>query len=169
MMCLCRKSLFSGDQSSGKSSVLEAISGVSFPIKGNICTGFPTELVLRKNSSVGVRLSIVPHQSRSEAEQQSSGSFCEQLDGFDGLPRLIDSARAAMGISTNGKVFSNDLLRVEVSGLDRPHLIIVDLPGFIHSETKQQPAADVQLVQDVDQSFMKEPRSIIIEVNTVTD
>jgi hypothetical protein len=64
-----------GDQSSGKSSVLEAISGVSFPVKSNLCTRFPTELVLRKNSQVGVRVSIVPHQSRSEAEQHSLGSF----------------------------------------------------------------------------------------------
>jgi GTP1/Obg family GTP-binding protein len=31
-----------GDQSSGKSSVLEAISGVSFPVKSSLCTRFPT-------------------------------------------------------------------------------------------------------------------------------
>lgn len=153
-----------GDQSSGKSSVLEAISGVSFPVKSSLCTRFPTELVLRKHSHVGVRVSIVPHQSRSEAEQHSLGSFCEQLDGFDGLANLIENAKAAMGISTHGKAFSNDLLRVEVSGPDRPHLTIVDLPGLIHSETRQQSAADVQLVQDVVQSYMKEQRSIILAV-----
>ncbi|KAJ5264459.1 hypothetical protein N7505_007252 [Penicillium chrysogenum] len=153
-----------GDQSSGKSSVLEAISGVSFPVKSSLCTRFPTELVLRKNSQVGVRVSIVPHQSRSEAEQRSLGSFCEQLDGFDGLANLIENAKAAMGISTHGKAFSNDLLRVEVSGPDRPHLTIVDLPGLIHSETRQQSADDVQLVQDVVQSYMSEPRSVILAV-----
>lgn len=153
-----------GDQSSGKSSVLEAISGVSFPVKSNLCTRFPTELVLRKNSQVGVRVSIVPHQSRSEVEQHSLGNFCEQLNGFNGLADLIDNAKAAMGISTHGKAFSNDLLRVEVSGPDRPHLTIVDLPGLIHSETRQQSAADVQLVQEVVQSYMKEPRSVILAV-----
>ncbi|GKZ78537.1 hypothetical protein AnigIFM56816_002211 [Aspergillus niger] len=153
-----------GDQSSGKSSVLEAISGVSFPVKSNLCTRFPTELVLRKDANVGVRVSIVPHHSRSEAEQRSLGSFCEELDGFDGLPQLVDNAKAAMGISTHGKAFSNDLLRIEVSGPDRPHLTIVDLPGLIHSETKQQSAADVQLVQNVVQSYMKEPRSVILAV-----
>ncbi|CAG8013332.1 unnamed protein product [Penicillium salamii] len=133
-----------GDQSSGKRSVLEAISGVSFP--------------------VGVRVSIVPHQSRSEAEQRSLSSFCEQLDGFDGFAILIENAKAAMGISTHGKAVSNDLLRVEISGPDRPHLTIVDLPGLIHSETRQQSAADVQLVQSVVQSYMSQPRSIILAV-----
>ncbi|KAE8144675.1 P-loop containing nucleoside triphosphate hydrolase protein [Aspergillus avenaceus] len=153
-----------GDQSSGKSSVLEAISGVSFPVRSNLCTRFPTELVLRKSDRVGVSVSIVPHHSRPEAEQQSLSRFHEELDDFDGLPRLIDNAKAIMGISTHGKAFSNDLLRVEVSGPDRPHLTIVDLPGLIHSETKQQSAADVKLVQDVVHSYMRESRSIILAV-----
>ncbi|CZT11995.1 probable vacuolar sorting protein VPS1, dynamin, and related proteins [Rhynchosporium agropyri] len=153
-----------GDQSSGKSSVLEAISGVSFPIKSNLCTRFPIELILRKTSHIGVTVSIVPHHSCSESEQMSLSGFHEKLDGFDGLSTLIENAKAAMAISTHGKAFSKDLLRVEVSGPDRPHLTIVDLPGLIHSETKQQSAADVELVQDVVQAYMKEPRSIILAV-----
>ena len=153
-----------GDQSSGKSSVLEAISGVSFPIKSNLCTRFPIELVLRKTSHIGVTVSIVPHHSRSESEQLSLGSFHEKLEGFDGLSTLVENAKAAMAISTHGRAFSKDLLRVEVSGPDRPHLTIVDLPGLIHSETKQQSASDVELVQDVVQAYMKEPRSIILAV-----
>jgi hypothetical protein len=109
-------------------------------------------------------VSIVPHESRSESEQLSLGGFHEKLDGFDGLPTLIENAKAALAISTHGRAFSKDLLRVEVSGPDRPHLTIVDLPGLIHSETKQQSASDVELVQDVVQAYMKEPRSIILAV-----
>ncbi|CEL12034.1 Putative Dynamin family protein [Aspergillus calidoustus] len=153
-----------GDQSSGKSSVLEAISGVSFLVKSSLCTRFPTELVLRKNVQVGVRVSIVPHHYRSDVERESLSRFCEEIHGFDGISALIDNVKVAMGIITHGKAFSNDLLRVEVSGPDRPHLTIVDLPGLIHSETKQQSAADVQLVQGVVRSYMTEPRSIILAV-----
>ncbi|KAJ5471932.1 hypothetical protein N7539_008501 [Penicillium diatomitis] len=130
-----------GDQSSGKSSVLEAISGVSFPVKSNLCTRFPTELVLRQHPRAGVRVSIVPHQTRSEVEQRCLGDFCEQLDSFEGLPMLMEKAKGAMGINTHGKAFSKDLLRVEVSGPDRPHLTI-----------------------EVVQSYMQEPRSIILAV-----
>lgn len=153
-----------GDQSSGKSSVLEAISGVPFPTKSNLCTRFPIELVLRKTSHIGVSVSIVPHESRSESEKLSLGGFHEKLDDFDGLPTLIENAKAALTISTHGRAFSKDLLRIEVSGPDRPHLTIVDLPGLIHSETKQQSASDVELVQDVVKAYMKEPRSIILAV-----
>src|SRR5271154_1391662 len=37
-----------GDQSSGKSSVLEAITGVPFPRNSGMCTKFPTQINLRK-------------------------------------------------------------------------------------------------------------------------
>ncbi|RYO45292.1 hypothetical protein AA0116_g13311 [Alternaria tenuissima] len=153
-----------GDQSSGKSSVLEAISGVSFPVKSNLCTRFPTELVLRKTSKIGVSVSIVADRSHSKLERESLQTFCETLDSFAALPKLIEDAKAAMAIGSLGRAFSKDLLRIEISGPDRPHLTIVDLPGLIHSETKQQSAADIDLVQDVVQSYMKEPRSIILAV-----
>ena len=153
-----------GDQSSGKSSVLETISDISFPVKSNLNTRFPTELVLRKTSQMGITISIIPHQARTESERLTLSGFHEKLKGFKGLPNLIENAKAAIGISTHGKAFSKDLLRVEVSGPDRPHLTIVDLPDLIHSETKQQSTSDVELVQNVIQSYIKAPRSIILAV-----
>ncbi|KAL5335502.1 P-loop containing nucleoside triphosphate hydrolase protein [Aspergillus crustosus] len=152
------------DQSSGKSSVLEAISGVSFPVRSSLCTRFPTELVLHKHPQSGIRVSIIAHQSRSEVEQKRLSSVYKELNSFQELPNLIKKAKAVMGISTHRKAFSNNLLRVEISGPDRPHLTIINLPGLIHSETKLQSAADVQLVQDVVQSYIQEPRSIILAV-----
>ncbi|KAL5396794.1 hypothetical protein PMIN03_012942 [Paraphaeosphaeria minitans] len=153
-----------GDQSSGKSSVLEAISGVSFPVKSNLCTRFPTELVLRKTSEITVGISIVPDASQSGCETRAPSSLHEKLNRFEELPQLIEKAQEAMAISTVGKAFSKDRLRIEISGPDRPHLTIVDLPGLIHSETRQQSASDIELVQDVVRSYMKEPRSIILAV-----
>jgi hypothetical protein len=153
-----------GDQSSGKSSVLEAISGVSFPVKSNLCTRFPTELVLRKTPRTSASVSIVPHESRTEAERKALLAFREELAGFDDLPELIERAKAEMGITAHSKAFAKDILRVEVTGPDHPHLTIVDLPGLIHSPTKDQAASDVQLTQDVVQSYMREPRCIILAV-----
>src|SRR5271168_3286017 len=55
-----------GDQSSGKSSVLEAISGVPFPTKDNLCTRFATELILRRTSTIEMSIAIVqPRSARS--------------------------------------------------------------------------------------------------------
>ncbi len=153
-----------GDQSSGKSSVLEAISGVSFPVKSNLCTRFPTELVLRRTPHVSAGVSIVPHESCTMGERGALLAFREELDSFDDLPRLVERAKAEMGITTHGRAFAKDILRIEVTGPDHPHLTIVDLPGLIHSETKNQSMSDVELIQDVVQSYMKESRCIILAV-----
>lgn len=153
-----------GDQSSGKSSVLEAISSVSFPIKSNLCTRFPTELILRRALHRSARVSIVPHEERSESEQRALRGFAQEELELSDLPDLIEKAKSAMGISPHGKAFAKDILRVEVTGPDRPHLTMVDLPGLIHSETKNQSASDVQLIQDVVQGYMKQSRCIILAV-----
>lgn len=153
-----------GDQSSGKSSVLEAISGVPFPVKSNLCTRFPTELILRRSPQTDVTVSIIPHKLHARSQRETLSAFHERLDSFECIPELIESAKIAMGISMQGKGFSKDLLRIEISGPHHPHLTIVDLPGLIHSETKQQSASDVELVRDVVQTYMKQPRSIILAV-----
>ncbi|KAI1208672.1 P-loop containing nucleoside triphosphate hydrolase protein [Annulohypoxylon truncatum] len=153
-----------GDQSSGKSSVLEAISGVPFPVKSNLCTCFPTELVLRRSSETGVTVSIIPDNTSKTSAQDDLHKFHQELEGFEGFPDLVEKAKAAMGISTSGKAFSKDRLRVEITGPDRPHLTIIDMPGLIHSETKSQSLADVKLVRKVVKGYMKQPRSIILAV-----
>ena len=153
-----------GDQSSGKSSVLEALSGVSFPIKSNLCTRFPTEVVLRRTSHFSASVSIIPHESRTESEREALSGFRQELASFDELPVLVENAKAAMGINPHGKAFSKDILRIEITGPDRPHLTIVDLPGLIHSGTKNQTNSDVDLIKTVVQSYMKQQRCIILAV-----
>ncbi|KAI2617877.1 dynamin family protein [Hypoxylon sp. NC1633] len=149
-----------GDQSSGKSSVLEAISGVPFPVKSNLCTCFPTELVLRRAHDTGVSVSITPENPSKPGVHE----FHEELEGFEGFPALVEKAKVIMGISQSGKAFSKDRLRVEISGPDRPHLTIIDMPGLIHSETKSQSAEDVKLVRDVVETYMTQSRSVILAV-----
>ena len=48
-----------GDQSSGKSSVLEAISRVPFPHKDTLYTRFATEVILRQATNKFISVSLV--------------------------------------------------------------------------------------------------------------
>lgn len=153
-----------GDQSSGKSSVLEAISGVPFPRNDTLCTRFATEVILREAATTEVTVSIVPSQNASESERQKLSSFVETLSGLEDLPALIDRAKLVMGITTTGNAFSKDILRVEVSGPKKPKLTVVDLPGLIHSGSKQQSEDDVALISELVQNYMENPRSIILAV-----
>ena len=70
-----------------------------------------------------------------------------------------------MGLDALGsRAFSEDILRVEVSGPTHPQLTVVDLPGLIHSENKKQSARDVSLVHKLVESYMGSERSIILAV-----
>lgn len=157
-----------GDQSSGKSSVLEAITEISFPRKDTLCTRFATQIVLRRSPSNRVFIKILPGTHRTEGEKRELALFGRNIENFkqDDLPALITSATAAMGIGSSSGAFSRDVLSIEISGPDRPQLTIVDLPGLIHSENRTQTQADVDLVSELCNTYMSDPRTIILAVVT---
>ncbi|KAJ4334175.1 hypothetical protein N0V95_009231 [Ascochyta clinopodiicola] len=155
-----------GDQSSGKSSVLEAITEIPFPRKAGLCTRFATEIILRRESKISVTVKIVPSKYRSEAEQKTLSAFNKTMLYVNQLPDLIDAATQEMGLGKIGasKAFSRDVLSVEICGPDRPQLTLVDLPGLIHSATKASSEEDKRLIHALVGEYMQNPRTIILAV-----
>jgi len=100
-----------GDQSTGKRSVLEAISGFSFPTKDNLCTKLATELILRRDETPGVKVSIIFGPDRTQEEAFSLSTFHHEVDlAHPDLSSVVDGAKRAVGLS-EAKVFSSDTLR----------------------------------------------------------
>lgn len=68
-----------GDQSAGKSSVLEGITGIPFPRQDGLCTRFPTEIILRhaggSEATVKIAATIRPHGSRPQKELETLQSY----------------------------------------------------------------------------------------------
>ncbi|KAF2719333.1 hypothetical protein K431DRAFT_228850 [Polychaeton citri CBS 116435] len=156
--------LVCGDQSAGKSSILEAISGMSFPTKDNLCTRFVTELVLRRHSENGAKASIIPGPERSAGEREMLTRFDLMIDASSpDLGDLVERAKTAMGLS-DAKVFSTDTLRVELSGPNQPHLTMVDLPGLFRAGNREQSLKDAVTVRTMVRERMKQTRSIILAV-----
>ncbi|GFF97114.1 interferon-induced GTP-binding protein Mx [Aspergillus udagawae] len=156
-----------GNQSSGKSSVLEAISRVRFPAKSNVCTRFATEVILRRNPSSKIKVSIEPGPSRAdEQERQRLRSFAyEDFSNGEDLPPLIEKAKEHMGITESVNAgFSDDVLKVEISGPDKPELTLVDLPGLYYSTSQEQDLQGILIVRKLTERYMKNPRSIILAV-----
>lgn len=158
-----------GDQSSGKSSVLEAISGMNFPVNSDLCTRFATELVMRRHPETKITVSIqkakrlaVP--GRHGEQKEESLPFHKSSLDKDTLPDIISEARERMGIRTGSKRFSKDILRVVVAGPDAPELTLVDLPGIFHSPTSEQTLEDKELVNELIEKYMQESKSIILVV-----
>ena len=58
-------------------------------------------------------------------------------------------AKEAISLGSGTKVFSDDVLKVEISGPEQPHLTLVDLPGLVLADGKQQSAEDMQLMSSL--------------------
>ena len=153
-----------GEQSSGKSSVLEAVSGVRFPSNDELCTRFATELILRRDPTENVRVSITPSPDRPDNEKINLRNFEKDITNLDGFKGLVEGAKEFMGIDGENKAFSRDVLRVVVSGPSQPHLTLVDLPGLFQAGNKAQSDEDVEVVKSLVLSYMKKSRSIILAV-----
>ncbi|KAJ5587655.1 uncharacterized protein N7459_003420 [Penicillium hispanicum] len=158
-----------GAQSSGKSSVLEAISRVRFPANTQVCTRFAIEVVLRRCAQTKVNVSIEPGESRTnESNKQKLRAFAtNSLFEWDDLPSLIDQARKCMGITDSYPSmmgFSDDVLKVEISGPGQLDMAIVDLPGLYDSTGNDQDARGAALVRRITEKYIRNPSSIILAV-----
>jgi hypothetical protein len=149
-----------GDQSSGKSSVLQAISRVRFPIKEGLCTRFATEVVLRRLPQVKVDVKVIPASRSGHGRAQP---FEESSFSKDELPHTIERAMEYMGLDGTNN-FSEDVLRVEISAPDVPHLTLVDLPGFYHSDSQAQSLSGKVVVDRLVAKFMSQKGSLILAV-----
>lgn len=164
-----------GNQSSGKSSVLEAITEVPFPRKENLCTRFATEIVMRRDSKDSIKTKIIPDKGRPGSEVAKLEAFGKTISDFRELPALIEEATDLMGLNSTGdssrgtKAFSRDVLSVEIAGPNRLQLTLVDLPGLIMSANKEQTEEDVKLIHELVHDYISESRTIMLAVISAKD
>ncbi|XP_007254936.3 interferon-induced GTP-binding protein Mx3 [Astyanax mexicanus] len=113
-----------GDQSSGKSSVLEAISGVALPRGSGIVTRCPLELKLRKK------------QGQWEGKISYKGHSETFYD-----PSQVESLvrRAQDVLAGNGVGICHELISLEISSSEVCDLTLIDLPGITRVPVKGQP------------------------------
>ncbi|KAI0600685.1 P-loop containing nucleoside triphosphate hydrolase protein [Biscogniauxia sp. FL1348] len=152
-----------GDRSSGKSSVLEAISGIPFPTDDRLCTRFATKLVLCCSFIPRVSVRISPGPGRSAEDKKRLASF-QCIDTRVDIGQVIENAKAVMGINDEDRPFSTDILHVEISGPEQPDLSMVDLPGFFLADSHDCKENDATLVKSLVLSYMQDPRNIILAV-----
>lgn len=154
-----------GSQSSGKSATLEALSGISFPTAEGLCTRFATELILRRGDETEISVHIHPGAGRTERERIDLAAFAPKTKDRENVGKIIESAKIAMGLGGDGaKVFSTDVLRIELVSPDQPNLTIVDLPGLFGASDKNQTDEDSTIVHKLVTAYMQQSRSIILAV-----
>ncbi|XP_009471807.1 PREDICTED: interferon-induced GTP-binding protein Mx-like [Nipponia nippon] len=115
-----------GDQSSGKSSVLEALSGIALPRGNGIVTRCPLELKLK----------------RIPATQAWKGKICYrnismELQNASQVEKAIREAQNVVA-GTRGAI-SGELISLEIWSPDVPDLTLIDLPGIARVAVGDQP------------------------------
>ena len=167
-----------GSQSSGKSSVLEALTEVPFPRNDNLCTRFATEITLRRAPIDALRLTIIPDEGRNAADTAKVTGFSETIEDFSDLPNIISKAAAIMGIGSSGEdadanlptlAFSKDILSFVIEGPSRPQLTVVDVPGLIQNVTKGVSEQDKAMVEEITDYYIKQRRTICLAVTQASD
>ncbi|KAI9850445.1 MAG: hypothetical protein M1838_005657 [Thelocarpon superellum] len=159
-----------GDQSAGKSSVLEALTEIPFPRDDNLCTRFATEIILRRAVSESITIKVIPDETRPKNEKESIRAFAETITNFEQLPAVMAQAKIVMGIdnasktSLGARAFARDVLSVEIEGPSRPQLTVVDLPGIIQTDTKGATKNDVKLVTRITRDYISQSRTICLAV-----
>lgn len=116
-----------GDQSSGKSSVLEALSGVALPRGSGIVTRCPLVLKLRKLEQGEQWKGKVTYEDNELKLSDPS----EVEDAINKAQNLI----AGIGLGISDKLISLD-----VSSPSVPDLTLIDLPGITRVAVGNQPA-----------------------------
>ena len=111
-----------GDQSSGKSSVLEAISGIPFPRGAGLVTRCATQISMSQGATWSAKLNCKGSETITVAD-----------------PAEITKAIEEMTNALCGEAeFSEEIITVKLVGPNTPDLTLIDLPGIVRTTTEGQ-------------------------------
>ncbi|KAG0349630.1 hypothetical protein BG005_010882 [Podila minutissima] len=150
-----------GDQSSGKSSVLEAITKLSFPRDKDMCTRFATLVNMRRNSAL---------------TEDTLSARIEGEDAFNARHKVVEAPMTFQGvikdavsvICSNSQI-SDKVLELTLSGPAQFPLTLIDLPGFISTTSDGQDKTLPDTISSINLRYITDPRTIILAVAAVHD
>uniref|UniRef100_A0A4W5REX7 Interferon-induced GTP-binding protein Mx n=1 Tax=Hucho hucho TaxID=62062 RepID=A0A4W5REX7_9TELE len=134
-----------GDQSSGKSSVLETLSGVALPRGTGIVTRCPLLLQLCNDRTVKWEAVI------------SYGGKVVEFDEPSEVVRHVEHAGKGVGIC-------EDLITLKITSSTVCDLSLIDLPGITRVAVKGQPDDIGAHIKNLILKFIKNKRTIILVV-----
>ncbi|KAG0480227.1 hypothetical protein HPP92_010825 [Vanilla planifolia] len=139
-----------GDQSSGKSSVLESLAGISLPRGQGICTRVPLIMRLQDDPSISDPVIYLEYKEKRVLTVESD----------------IDAAinTATIELAGPGKAISNYPLTLVIRKKGVPDLTMVDLPGITRVPVQGQPDNIYELIADIIKQYIKPQESIILNV-----
>ncbi|KAH0558671.1 hypothetical protein GP486_004679 [Trichoglossum hirsutum] len=163
-----------GDQSSGKSSLLQSLTDIPFPVGDGLCTRFPTQIVSRRARSGPETIKASIHERIfGKTPSPQIEAFARTLSGLTpaGFDELIKEASGILGVAQpdqpgfgTSKNFSTSTLRLEITGPGRTPFTVIDLPGLFHASTSSQTTSEITGIREIVQRYVSTPGTIIVAV-----
>ncbi|KAF8632262.1 hypothetical protein AX15_002007 [Amanita polypyramis BW_CC] len=141
-----------GSQSSGKSSVLEAIVGHEFLPKGNnMVTRRPIELTL-----------VHTPPTASNPRPLEYGEFpalgLQKVTNFADIQRTLTDLNLAVPSS---EAVSNEPIDLRIYSPNVPDLTLIDLPGYVQIASLDQPETLREKISSLCDKYIREPNIIL--------
>ncbi|CAD5164903.1 unnamed protein product [Musa acuminata subsp. malaccensis] len=143
-----------GDQSSGKSSVLESIAGISLPRGQGICTRVPLIMRLQNDPSAQEPHLQLEYQGKVVTTSESA------------VPDAINAATNEIAGTSKGISDVPITLIVKRKGV--PDLTMVDLPGITRVPVHGQPENIYEQISQIIMKYITPKESIILNVLSAT-
>ncbi|WWC58534.1 uncharacterized protein I303_101077 [Kwoniella dejecticola CBS 10117] len=144
-----------GSQSSGKSSVLEAIVGHEFLPKGdNMVTRRPIELTL---------INTPPNAASSSSTPAEYGVF-PNMPGMGKITSFatIQKTLTDLNLSVPPELaVSDDPIHLQIHSPHVPDLTLIDLPGYIQISSMDQPEQLKDKISGLCDKYIREPNIIL--------
>jgi interferon-induced GTP-binding protein Mx1 len=149
-----------GDQSSGKSSLLESISGIPFPKGTGLVTRCPTRISM---SNCGPTEPWTAHVKLSPNIPESEEFNKRPVKDVEDLSKRLAEAAAILTPHSNNE-FSSEVIMVSVQSPHSPNLSLIDLPGIIRTTTAGQDRSVIASVNELVESYLRQPETVILAV-----
>ncbi|KAI0067648.1 hypothetical protein BV25DRAFT_1834706 [Artomyces pyxidatus] len=170
-----------GQQSAGKSSLIEAITGVRLPRASGTCTRCPTECRLTRasepwNCTVFLHFTVDERGQRlSKVRHEQFGPVITNPDDVEERHRRAQLAILSPNIPSKTFLegdrlpskgpeasFSANCVSLQIKGSEVGDISFCDLPGLIYSTAKGGREGDKKLVQELLESYIKNPNCLIL-------
>ncbi|KAI7873266.1 hypothetical protein K492DRAFT_139079, partial [Lichtheimia hyalospora FSU 10163] len=151
-----------GDQSSGKSSVLENISKIKFPRNTGLCTRFATEIIMRKSKIFSIEIDI-KSINNEKIENKDYINFINnnKINDIDDIENLILNAK---NILCKEEDFSEDILSIQIYGPEYEQLTVIDLPGYVKTVLDNQSRNVMEKINKINNKYLTDERTIILAI-----
>mmetsp|Transcript_31005 Transcript_31005/g.33877 ORF Transcript_31005/g.33877 Transcript_31005/m.33877 type:complete len:411 (-) Transcript_31005:1501-2733(-) len=155
-----------GDTSSGKSSLLSAISNIQFPSSDQLTTRCPTRLHMEKskNQRYFAKIEVQWHHSSPYKDQDRYESpLLEGKESFTEIPNYITEGQEYI-IKLSQQEVAFDVINVTIGTPDGFDLTLIDLPGFVRSVGRGESSSIIDDIQALNQEYLDNERCIILAI-----